>query len=511
MYNLNVSLGWRRCRWLVLLFVAALLPLLSGGLLLGVLPATAAPEPPPLTPGLLATHGGADADDDGKPIHVQLTVGLLADKPVDTPLLEYCPPQAEIEAGPGEMIAFCYRMQNDSDIIFTRHTVVDSIFGIILENVYYPVTPTNAAQAVVPIAASATRTNAMTWTAYADNGDSVSDFASAAVIVPTLALTATASPDPTVCGDAVQLELPAPGDVTFCFHAHNPTPYPLIAHQVVDADGSPLQLPADLILAPGASYHLTTTAFVTEPVQHRITWTAQTATRSIPVTATATTAVRLPHIDVTVALARSGGVCRSGDLAVSAGTPVVFCLTASNDGSVPFTAHRVVAPALDLDFSFPYSLTPASAINLTFTRTVTTTLASQVTWAALWDDRRSVSDTVQGNVFVVAPGAIEVAVWLAAQTGDAPIGVPNISIALIDPDGASQTRLTDSAGRAYFAELIPGIYTLQIITSALGSGLRLISPDTITATLAARSTIVVEYLVTGTLSLQALHLPLVLR
>lgn len=510
MDGINFTSARRRCRWFMLLLMTALLPLMAGAALLSTVTAHGAlVEPPPPRPILLATHAGQSVTDDGRPIHARLTVGRLGDKPEGIDLPEYCPPDDAVEAAPGEMLVFCYQMQNDSDILFTRHTVVDGIFNIILENALFPVSPTFAVQTVATVAVSATHTNVMTWTAYAENGDSVSAFDSATVFVPTLVVTATVGQTPGACAESTLLDLADGGEVTLCFRVYNPNPYPLIQHRAVDARGDTLPLPDDLILAPGATYTLTASTVVTEPMRQSVTWTARTATRQIPVTATASAAVRTPHIDVILAFARVGGECRPGEITAVAGGLIVFCYTAVNDGNVLVNLHRVVDPALALDYAFPYTLPSETAISIVFTRPVTVTTTSNAVWYATLGDGRVVSDTAQGRVDIVPPGEIAVTALLPAAGGG--VGVPGIAVELLAPDGIRQTRVTNVSGEARFTDLIPGLYRAQVVTTSLGTQLSLISPSTITANLSARSTVSVEYILTGTLPVQSLHLPIVTR
>ncbi len=492
----------------MLMLLVALSPLVMGGVLLATLPAHGVEDvPPPPTPLLLATHSTQRSRDDSRPLQAQLTVGLLADKPVDDPLAAYCPPHDAIEAAPGEAIVFCYQLHNQSDILFTRHTVVDDIFKIILENEYFPVSPTTTARFVLPLTASATGTNAMTWTAYADNGDSASAFDQATIFVPTLVVTATVGQTPDACAGSARLDLSAAGEATFCFRALNPSPYPLIGHQLIDAQGNTLPLPDDLVLAPGATYTLTSSLMVTAPLRQQITWTARTATRQIPVTGTASASVRTPSIDVTVSYARAGAVCRPGELTIVAGTSVVFCYNAFNNGSLALNLHRVTDAAIGLEQTFPYTLWPDMTVGIVETRAITTPIHSDVTWYATLADGRVVSATTQGSVTIAPPGEIVV----KAQLVDAANGVPGVMVELIAPDGIRQTLITDDAGGARFSNLAPGLYHVHVITPSLGAQLSLLSPATITANLAAHEVASVEYLLTGTLPLRTLHLPLISR
>ena len=437
-------------------------------------------------------------------------VGLLSERPEGVAPLVYCPPDDEGEAAPGEEVVFCYQMFNDSEITFPRHTVVDSIFGVLLENVEHSVAPPFAAQTVANLAASATRTNAMTWTAYAENGDSVSAFDKASVIVPTLVTTVTIGETPGVCGETAALNLAAAGAVELCFRAYNPNPYPLVGHRAVTAGDVALALPEDLVLAPQEIFTLTTAEIVTEPTTFDIVWTARTATRSLPVTATATATVRMPHLAASLTFGRGGGPCHSQTLTVTPGMPVIYCYAALNDGGATFTLHQLRDEAFALEHSFPYSLTPDLAVGLIFTRQLTTTTTSQVTWSAVLTDGRVLSDTTQGVVFVVPPAVIEAEVQLdGAETGAA--GVRNVEIHLRAPDGISQTQVTDGSGIARFDELIPGVYTLEVLTRSLPSTVQLLSPAILTTSLTSKTTANVHYIVTGTLPIQPLHLPLIAK
>ena len=498
----------RRCRWFVLMLLAALSPLMAGGMLLASSPAQGVRNAPPTPlPIISSTDAVWAGPDDNRPIEALLTVGRLADKPETTPANNYCPLDKTVEAAPGEEVVFCYRMHNDSEILFMRHTIVDDIFKIIGEDVHFPVSPTVTVQFVMPIAASATRTNAMTWTAYADNGDSASAFDQATIFVPTAELTVTVGATPGACTEAGRLDLPAAGQATFCIRAHNPTPYPLIEHHAVDAEGNVLAVPDDLVLAPGATYTLTASAMVTAPLRQQVTWTARTATRQLPVTATASASVRTPAIDVTLAMAREGADCRSGELTIVAGTSVIFCYTAFNDGSLPLYLHRVTDPAIELNYTFTKTLMPDAAVGIVLTRPITAPISSNVTWYATLADGRVISATTQGNIAIALPGEIVARLLLANPTS----GVPGIGVELIAPDGIRQRRITNEAGEAHFTNLAPGLYQVQVVTPSLGAQLSLLSPTTISANLTAHSVVSVDYILTGALPLRALHLPLISR
>ena len=514
MQSNDSTIRWRRRALLALALLTPLLTLVISGLLLGAIPvqgmANDPPNPPPLLPVAGASGAPPHAEHHAKPIRAFVTIGLMADKPEGLDPLAYCPPHHEVEAAPGEIVALCYQMFNDSEITFTHHTVVDNIFGIILENELYTVTPTFAVQTVATIPASATRTNVMTWTAYAENDDSVSAFDSVKLIVPTLITTLTVGQTPGSCGETAALNQPAPGAVELCFRAYNPNPYALIGHHAVTSDDAPLPLPDDLVLAPQEVYTLTTAEIVTEPTTFNLVWTARTATRSIPVTATAAAAVRVPHLDASLSFGRRSNPCQSQTLTVTPGTPVVYCYTVLNDGGATFTHHQLSDAAFALEHAFAYSLTPDLAVGLVYTRALTTTTTSQVTWSASLTDGRVLSDTTQGVVFVVPPSLIEVAVLLDGATTGAG-GVLNVDIRLSAPDSIAQTRTTDSSGIARFDDLIPGVYTLEVMTHSLPSSVQLLSPTIFTTSLTAKTTANVTYIVTGTLPIQPLHLPLIAR
>lgn len=502
----------------------AFIQIVSGHLLFAALPAAAQVSAPAPTPADATDTGSPSApevrsfpaphrrssEEFPRPIRAYITTGLLADKPDDVLEEAYCPPDQTIEAAPGEALVFCYRMYNDSDVTFTRHTIVDSVFGIIYENLEYAVPPGFAAQLVNPLTATVTRSNAMTWTVYPDNGDSVSDFDTATVIVPTLEMTAAAGPVQAPCSDTASYSLLTPAEVLFCFRAYNPTPYPLIDHRIVDNRGVELALPDGFILAPGEASTVTNTVLVTEPTTYSLTWTARTATRLLPVTATASATVRLPSVDLTLTFGKAGAACEEREMVAVPGMPVVYCYTARNTGSTTLTAHRVTDDGYDLDFAFPFDLAPDAAVSLIYTQVLTTTTTSYATWYATYTNG-IVSATAQSTVVVVPAATVAVRVQLDDPHSGQPVGAADVDINLTAQDGETRSRTTGYDGAARFEGLAPDVYAVSVVTSSLGGSLRLLTSPVVSATVDAGATITVEYSVTGTLPVRAVHLPIVTR
>jgi len=145
------------------------------------------------------------------------------------------------------------------------------------------------------------------------------------------------------------------------------------------------------------------------------------------------------------------------------------------------------------------------------TRPVTTTTTSYVTWYATLENGDIVSNTTQGDVFVVPPATIEVNARFDPEDGKPQIGMSDVAIRLIDAEGDSQTRTTGDDGIARFDDLIPGVYTLSVVTSSLDSKLHLVSPVTLTTSVSARATISLTYVLTGVLPIKPLYIPFVSR
>lgn len=518
MITTNSPTWWRKRHLILVTMALPVLQLFLGWNLLSALSASAAPvHPPPPTPTTSIHIVESDAKPEdllpgGDVIQAYLTVGLLSDKPEGTALLDFCPPAQQIEAASGEMVVYCYQLYNKSEYTFTYHTVVDSIFNIILENEPFSVPPGFAVQTVAAIAASATRTNVMTWTAYTDNGDSMSAFDSATVVVPTIEVSTTASAVEGACGAAAVLDLPAPGPVTYCVRAYNPNPYPLAAHRLVDDQGVELHLPDDLVLQPGETYTVTADRMITEPMTASFTWRAQTTTRQIPVTDTASARVRVPHIDVKLTFGKYGSSdCVRDTLTVTVGTQVLYCYSVINDGSVAFNTHHLVDASFPIDYSFAYTLPQGEGVSAVYSRPLTTTTTSQITWSAETENGSVVTDTVRGTVIVVPPALLEILARFEGTDDSQAIGVEGVEIHITGPQDESDDALTDANGVARFDDLIPGIYSASVVTRSLVGDLHLISPATISTNVSARSTITVEYVFTGTLPLRSLHLPLIVR
>lgn len=512
----------RNGRQLPLLLASPLLAVLALALLWAMLPLeramAQAPQPqPPAPPDIFLVDGdivapaGAGNNDIG--LHARLTVGRLADKPEHVNLQEFCPPSKSVEAAADDDIFYCYRLENTGDQTLLQHTLVDSRFGEIFNSEVQTATPGQVVGTYRIGKAIVSNTDYMTWTATTENGEPLTDFSQATVIVPALDLTVTAGLDPAICAAPGRLMMERAGDAVFCLQLHNPNAFALKEHRAFDASGSEITLPPDLVLEPGATFFVTTTAQVTQPTFSQFMWTAKSVTRSTPHTVTNGIEVRTPHIStVLLATVATLADCASNTLTVTVGSQVLYCYYVVNDGSIPLSSHIVTDSVFGRVGDAIVTLLPDDTYGFGITRTLTTTTESSGFWQATGAGGITVEATTTATVIVVMPARLDVRVYV--DDGTPPSGsngLPGVVVEVTDPAGIVRQQRSDEYGTATFLNLIPGTYKVEVIDT---SALKEISPLTGALTTTAvieGATVGVQFPFTGTIPPRQQHLPLVQR
>lgn len=478
---------------------------------------TSQPQPP--TPpsvflvddGIVAPAGASDNDIG---LRARLTVGRLDDKPEDVSLQDYCPSAKNVEAAADDAIFYCYRLENTGDQTLLRHTLVDSRFGEIL-NMEVLTAPPGAVAGYYRIGeARASHTNYMTWTATTENGEPLTDFSHATVIVPALDLTVTAGLDPSTCAAPGRLMMERAGDAVFCLRVHNPNEFALKEHRAYDASAGEIALPPDLVLEPGETIFVTTTAPVTEPTFSQFTWTAKSVTRSTPLTVTGDVEVRTPHISTLFLLTTvaTQADCVSNVLTVTVGSKVFYCYFVINDGSIPLDSHVVTDSVYGKVGDATETLLPDGTYGFGVTHTLTTTTESTAIWRATGAGGSVVEASATATVVVVMPARLDVRVYV--NDGTPPSGSNGLPGAVVEVTGPSGTPLrqsSDEYGTATFLNLIPGAYKVEVVDT---SAIKEISPltGTITTTeVVEGATVSVQFPFTGTIPPRYQLLPLVQR
>lgn len=504
------------------LLASPLLAVLACTLLLNLLAAGKAaaqsPQPPPPEPpglflvddSVVAPASGADNDIG---IRARLTVGRLADKPEDKTLEEYCPSGKNVEAAADDAIFYCYRLENTGDQTLLWHTLVDSRFGEIL-NMEVLTAPPGALVGYYRIGeAQVSNTDYMTWTATTENGEPLTDFSQATVIVPSLDLTVTAGLDPSTCAAPGPLMMERAGDAIFCLQVHNPNDFALKAHRAFDASGGEITLPPDIVLEPDETLFVTTTAQVTQPTFSQFTWTAKSVTRSTPLSVTDDVEVRTPHISAFLLASTTAPVnCVSSTLTITVGSQVFYCYFVINDGSIPLEAHVVTDSVFGRVGESTSALVPDDTYGFGITHTLTVTTASTATWRATGAGGIVVEAMATADVIVVAPARLDVRVYV--NDGTPPSGsngLPGAVVEVTAPTGATQRQTSDEFGTATFLNLIPGLHKVEIVDTSALSDVAPLTRAITDAEVAEGAVVSVQFPFTGTTPLRYQNLPLVRR
>ena len=181
--------------------------------------------------------------------------------------------------GGGE-VTYCFDVENTGNIALTRHTLVDSELGTLLNNLPYSLAPGASAFLTNSATITQTTTNTATWTAFnpgpADTAVAT-DTATVNVPVaqPSINLNKTVGTDPAVCAVTDSVTLPSSGgEVTYCYEVKNTGNITLTGHTLTDNKLGTILNNFPYSLAPGASAFLTSSATITQTTVNTATWTA---------------------------------------------------------------------------------------------------------------------------------------------------------------------------------------------------------------------------------------------
>lgn len=191
----------------------------------------------------------------------------------------------------------CYTIRNVGNVTLTRHTLVDSHLGSILNDFPYMLVPGASAFITQSVVITHTRVSTGTWTAN-NPGPTDQVSASSAITVhvpprqPAISLEQTVGLNPAVCATEERLALPpSGGEVVFCYRVVNSGNISLTRHTLVDSHLGTILNNFPYTLVPGASAFLTQTATITHTTVSTGTWTAYNPGPSDEATASGATHV----------------------------------------------------------------------------------------------------------------------------------------------------------------------------------------------------------------------------
>lgn len=222
-------------------------------------------------------------------IHLEKTVGT-------NPAV--CATTDEVVVAPGTAVTYCYEITNTGSVTLTRHNLVDSEVGTILNNFPYSLVP-GASAFITQTATILTDTvNSATWTAYNPGPIDVAtdtDVATVTMPAPAIELVKTVGTNPAACATTNQLMVQEGTAVTYCYEVTNTGNTNLTVHTLVDSELGTLFNNLAYNLVPGASAFITATATITQNTVNTAIWTAQ-AGGGLEATAAATARVNTDYM-----------------------------------------------------------------------------------------------------------------------------------------------------------------------------------------------------------------------
>jgi hypothetical protein len=184
---------------------------------------------------------------------------------------------------------------------------------------------------------------------------------------PQIQLNATLST--TSCpGTGPSISVPANTSVVFCYEVRNTGDTPFDSHQLTDTRLGVLQTNLAEVLTPTASLFFSVNRMVTESFSSQSTWTAISTTSGVSATAVQPLAVTVPPvIEVELTVGTDPSQCATTEeITVPPGTPVAYCLTVRNTGTLTLTRHTIASPQLGFTETVPvYILPPGQTLQIT--------------------------------------------------------------------------------------------------------------------------------------------------
>ena len=188
-----------------------------------------------------------------------------------------CATGDSIVVGPGTLVVYCHTVENTGGVSLSRHDLVDSELGTVLNNFPYTLVPGASAFLTSSTTVSETTANNATWTAYNPGPVDVavdSDGALVTVIPPSVDLTTTVGTDPSVCASGTHLDVTAGSQVTYCYMVTNTGSTVLSRHHLVDSELGAILNDFPYTLSPSASAFLTTSTTIAATTVSTSQWTA---------------------------------------------------------------------------------------------------------------------------------------------------------------------------------------------------------------------------------------------
>ncbi|MBX3013572.1 MAG: thrombospondin type 3 repeat-containing protein [Caldilineaceae bacterium] len=180
-------------------------------------------------------------------------------------------------------LLYCYRLNNTTPLTLTLHTLVDSNFGILVENQALTLPAGSAFTVTHTMTAVQSNTSTVTWTSIAENQMQLMATDSVTVQVPaSTKLSVGASLTNDACGKQTPLVVPYGSTVTFCYLLQNTGGTPLQRHEIRDSLYEFTESFTQTV-SVNRSLAVTVSKVITQNTVNSVTWKAYTADGDIAI------------------------------------------------------------------------------------------------------------------------------------------------------------------------------------------------------------------------------------
>jgi hypothetical protein len=312
---------------------------------------------------------------------------------------------------PGGSVHYCFEVGNTGIVTFTTHTLTDTHLGTLFNNAGISLPPGATYTFSQTEIITNSVVNTATWTA----GDGITttvqaaDSASVAIHTPTILMTKTVSATPGVCGASSAAQI-VPGQSAFyCYTVHNTGLVTVTQHTLVDDKLGTLLNNANIVVPPGATYVVSATALITNPVVNSATWTASDPySHSAQAGDTASVTIFNPAIVMSKTANTTPGICQGvNNLVIIPGTLVNYCYRLTNTGQVTVTTHTLTDNKLGLLLlNQPIVVPPGQSFTYSTTEVITSSVTNVGTWTAKDNFGHQVADIDPATVTILQPTII---------------------------------------------------------------------------------------------------------
>ncbi|MCB0065480.1 MAG: hypothetical protein KDE19_25315 [Caldilineaceae bacterium] len=422
----------------------------------------------PATPAMLQryfpTQVGPRPRVSGPAIAVAKTVGLTPDCAVNDLL---------VIPGPTRVV-YCYVFYNVGTTDLITHMVVDDQLGVLLDNRNYGLAPGEGGSIRVTTTVESTVKNVVTWATTDKDEVTITETEDAIAVVPTLALTATLSSDPSKCGQQRILSTLPDTTISVCYTVKNTSPITLTNHTLEDSSVGLILRNDPEPLAPGEERSMKRTLVVTQTTTNIISWTAMTADATVAKAVDEVT-IQIPSIELRATVGVETTECPLTDtITVPIDSNVTLCYLVRNTGGYMLDKH-VVSDTLYTYAPLMSPLEPGHSLGFTVTLPVVDDIFGVGEWRASGPGGLLAIARDRFTVTIRSDAVIEVRVFYDVDGQgtfqDLEPGIADVEMTLISPHNRHYNVRTNDKGIARLEGLPEvGNYTATINMSTVPPG-----------------------------------------